>query len=469
MVPVVQVPAAVRFFEPPSLLQAWKQFQSHIDAAKDPSTLAGSIERMIESKSKQLLLEAAREVLQAQADAHGPNCPVCGARLRNVEQAERTIMTQWGEVTLRRAYGRCPKCRKYCAPADEAMGLEPSEQTSPDLAEKLTWLATRMPPSQAAEVFEHLTGQSVSVSRVERQAKKKGTEALAEREEDCQRATSTTERFEFSREHKPADEPEAFTLVIVPDAWKLRERDDWGCTEEIRARGCEPQRWHDVKSARLFRLDQRVECSERAMLLESTCVATRLGLEEFSRQLWTEAMRMGLTRAARVLVIADGGVWIWNLAQDRFPRAEGTLDFYHASQHVWAVARELFGEDDPRARRWVQPLLHQLRHGEHGKVIKRLQGLSRKHAQEAFAQTLEREWRYFDAHRDHLDYAAKADRGEPIGSGSVESLCKQYQLRFKRSGQFWKTENAEALLELDNRRRNNRWASLWPHLNPSEN
>jgi hypothetical protein len=469
MVAVVKVPVDVRASGPRSLDEAWSEFRGHIQASQGKPALAGSIERRIESRSKELLLAAAREAFQAQADGCAPRCPRCGGPLRDVERAERTILTQWGEATIRRAYGRCPRCGIRVAPADAAMGLEPHEPTSPDLAEKLSWLATQMPPAQAAEVFKHLTGQSVSASRVERQAKKKGTQALAERERDCQRALSTTERFEFSKENKPEGEPEEFTLVIVPDAWKVRERDDWGRTQALRDQGQAPQRWHDVKSARVFRLDRRVEISERAALLESRCVATRGGPEVFSQLLWTEALRMGLMRAKDVLVIADGAAWIWNMADERFPRARGTLDFYHASQHLWAVAHALAGGDEERARQWVRPVLHQLRHGEHGKVLKRLHGLSLKHAQSEFADTLRREWNYFETHQERLDYGAKADRGEPIGSGSVESLCAQYQIRFKRPGQFWLTDNAERFLELENRRRNDRWASLWPHLQHSEN
>ena len=35
-----------------------------------------------------------------------------------------------------------------------------------------------------------------------------------------------------------------------------------------------------------------------------------------------------------------------------------------------------------------------------------------------------------------MDYLALAMSG-PIGSGAVESACRQQQCRFKRAGQFW--------------------------------
>jgi hypothetical protein len=66
-----------------------------------------------------------------------------------------------------------------------------------------------------------------------------------------------------------------------------------------------------------------------------------------------EARRRGLGQAPRVYVVADGGVWIWNLVTDRFAAATGVLDFYHASQHLWAVAHSLHPENAAAAQAWV--------------------------------------------------------------------------------------------------------------------
>lgn len=37
-----------------------------------------------------------------------------------------------------------------------------------------------------------------------------------------------------------------FTLVMEIDAWNIRERDDWGQSQEQRTKGIEPARWHWV-------------------------------------------------------------------------------------------------------------------------------------------------------------------------------------------------------------------------------
>ena len=74
---------------------------------------------------------------------------------------------------------------------------------------------------------------------------------------------------------------------------------------------------------------------------------------------------------------------------------------------------------------------------------------------------LTRESNYFATHRHRLDDAAGASRGEPLGSGAIESACRQHQCRFKRPGQFWTTEGDEALLALEVFWRNGRWRNLF--------
>jgi hypothetical protein len=129
--------------------------------------------------------------------------------------------------------------------------------------------------------------------------------------------------------------PEPFTLVIERDAWNIRERDDWGQSARQRAAGQEPSRWHWVYGGTCFRLDQRVESQGgRARILSRGTVMTRGGVEDLREQLFAEAQRHGLAQAAKVLVVADGAVWIWHLTSDRFSQAQQRLDYYHASQHL---------------------------------------------------------------------------------------------------------------------------------------
>jgi hypothetical protein len=276
----------------------------------------------------------------------------------------------------------------------------------------------------------------------------------------------------------PARAP--FTLVIEIDAWNIRERDQWGETEALRQQGQKPERWHWVYMGTVFRLDQRGQTAgQRAVITERGYVATRLGLEALLSQLYREALQRGLGQAQQALVIADGALWIWNLAKDRFPEARQRLDLWHADEHLWAVANELYGKGTPEAQTWVQPLLLQVRDDQTSTVITTLTQLQPR-LHQAQQKKLQTQIEYFQSNEHRMKYkeiiAARAavDKGtataaqislanEPLGSGAIESTCRQYQCRFKRTGQFWTLLGDEALLCLETFWRNARWHQLFPH------
>ena len=250
----------------------------------------------------------------------------------------------------------------------------------------------------------------------------------------------------------------------------IRERDDWGRTGEMRKQNLEPQRWHWVWVGTVFGMGSRVIKGERAMILNRGYVATRGGGDAFREQLHAEALRQGLGRVRRVVFIGDGAVWIWNLAGDRFKEAVQRVDLYHIKQHLWVVARQLC-PDAAEAGVWVRKMKNRLRRGRAGQVVsiveealKELTGQPR--------QQVEKELNYLKTNQKRMDYAAAIKRGEPVGSGAIESTCRQYQCRFKRPGQFWSQRGDEGLMCLETFWRNDRWDALFPHtegLDPSKN
>jgi hypothetical protein len=254
-------------------------------------------------------------------------------------------------------------------------------------------------------------------------------------------------------------------LVIMMDGWMLRHRgDDWGLKPAAAAG--ERVAWQECKSAVIYRLAQAVTTKNgRGLLVEKFVVAYHGDPLEFGRRVQAEARRRGLGQVPRVFVVADGGVWIWNIVADRFAAATGVLDFYHASQHLWAVAHTLHPENAAGAKAWVEPLLHQLRQGGEAAVLQTLHDLPAWCAQrrQPLPPTLATETNYFENHREHLHYAARAAEGCPVGSGAMESFCAQLQGRFKRGGQFWTEPGRRRLMALEIARRNHDWSQVWQH------
>jgi hypothetical protein len=174
-------------------------------------------------------------------------------------------------------------------------------------------------------------------------------------------------------------------------------------------------------------------------------------------------------------------VWIWNLAKDRFPDARQQLDLWHAEEHLWAVAHDLYGRGTPEARAWVEPLLQQIRDDQTAALIATLAELKPR-LQEAQQKKLQTQIEYFEHNAHRMNYkeiiaareaveagTATAEQitlaNQPLGSGAIESTCRQYQCRFKRTGQFWTTAGDEALMCLETFWRNGRWHELYPHAN----
>jgi hypothetical protein len=103
--------------------------------------------------------------------------------------------------------------------------------------------------------------------------------------------------------------------------------------------------------------------------------------------------------------------------------------------------------------------LHQLRHGGERNVLGEIAAL--KNRRGADGEVIQREKNYFASHAQRMNYQSIARRGWPIGSGAVESACRQKQCRFKRPGQFWTQAGFRHLAALDQARRNHHWEQLW--------
>jgi len=325
-----------------------------------------------------------------------------------------------------------------------------------------------MPVAEASAVLEHLTGVKVPRASLDREAKRQGQRARRLRAQlDEQACVGTTRMVQTEMVLEP------YQMIIQMDTWNIRERDDWGQTQKLRRLGQEPERWHWVYTGTCFRLDQRGRSAGgRPVISERGFVATREGIDGLREQLHGEAMRRGLGQAAAALVIADGAVWIWRLADDRFGQARQRLDYYHAVQHLAAVAEALFGEDKAKLKGWLRPLAKQLKDQSAIKVMERLEEILEGLPKGAKAEAVAKEVNYLKEHKDRMDYRAAQRRGEPIGSGAVESTCRQNQCRFKRPGQYWSHQGDEALLCLETFWRNQRWSLLFPHsrqIDPSKN
>jgi hypothetical protein len=126
------------------------------------------------------------------------------------------------------------------------------------------------------------------------------------------------------------------------------------------------------------------------------------------------------------------------------------VDYYHASERLWAMAEALFG-GGPVARAWARRMQ---------KLLKKPNGIRRvlnsaaalRSRQELTGkpkQDFRKAYNYLRERTKYMRYAAYKRVGIPCGSGVTEAACKTiYTQRLKLSGMRWKKAGAQTILNL---------------------
>ena len=317
--------------------------------AKRPMNALREAEQAVLAESREWALRRLTERMQEEANAMERLCPKTGQPLKDTRWRAMSLHTVSGSIELRVRHGFSEALREWVCPARIAWGLQERQRVSPAWQARVCYTSTPTGSFEKAAAMAQCWGTAVSDDLIHHHVQQCGAAATA-----------------LSLPTPPvAPHEPAFSLVIMMDGWMARERGpDWGVSPRKKA----PERiaWHEIKSAVIYRLEQRAKKeSGRGLLLGKYIVACppETAPVDFGAAVEAEARRRGLGRAKVIYLVMDGAVWLWDLAEDRFRAAVKTLDFHHASEHLWAVGRVLHGEGSAETTAWVEPLLHRLRHG----------------------------------------------------------------------------------------------------------
>ncbi|HSO75399.1 MAG TPA: ISKra4 family transposase, partial [Blastocatellia bacterium] len=151
-------------------------------------------------------------------------------------------------------------------------------------------------------------------------------------------------------------------------------------------------------------------------------------------------------------------------------RAKFLVDFYHVSEYL-SAASELLGES--KKALWFRQQQRRLKANQTREVIKELTKLEEiekaKLANATNRTSITKEEqpasacrRYLENRLEYLDYKTALKSGLPISSGETESGHRWViQVRLKKAGAWWKTDNAERMLKLRTMRASGEWATYW--------
>lgn len=311
------------------------------------------------------------------------------------------------------------------------------------------WLSGKMTYAETVEVLERVGHMTVSTSSVWRLAQRWGERFRVV--EEMERKWGGTPSQEGERRKGAGSK----RMGVAMDGGMIHIRDEG---------------WKELKVGSIFDVGVRKrreavtqEWMELGHAEEESFIAHLGGPEEFGKMSWAEARRRGWERATATEALGDGAPWIWNLVQEHFYDSCQVVDWYHAAEHLGAVARMLYGEETEAAKRWYQRQRTTLYQGHALRIAKELEAEAKGRPQQA--EALQREAGYFRNNYRRMQYLQMREEKWAIGSGMVESGVKRYKMRFCGAGMRWSREGAERLLSIRTAVMSRRFDETWHKAN----
>jgi hypothetical protein len=346
----------------------------------------------------------------------------CGGTLHYQRMREATVISVFGRTLYVRAYYAGCQCKQGKAPLDKQFGLEAGAVTA-GLAALLALAGIEFSYDKSPQWLQAYLLFDISENTVRSETERMG--ALQEKREEALIQRSQDERYLQQRQRNPGQ--------IVPrlygsiDAAKVRiePRPKKGKEKEAH------EDWRDMKLLCWFETEtvppsQRSQRHQKKVVREQPALRARnmqyfceiTKAEVFGKLLWATGCTVNADLCQDLVFLGDGAVWIWNLVSQYYPHAKQIVDWYHAEEHLEIVAAAAFSNSTQRAS-WLEDTTQALWEGQVEDVIAACQALAQSCLQASQAAT------YFTNNMERMRYDRFRAAGYMIGSGTIESGCKQ--------------------------------------------
>ena len=362
----------------------------------------------------------------------------------------KQILTVLSSVDVQRAYYHCPRCQSGWVPKDQELDVVGSS-FSPGVRRMMGRVGAKQPFAQGRADLEELAGVVVKTKQVERVSAQLGVqfEALCQHEREAILSDKVVPLL-----------PAVPILYIAMD----------GTGVPVVPRETEGRRGKDAtgkaktREAKIGCVFTQTKQDEQGYPIRDEDSTTYVGAiesaEVFGSRIYAEAVRRGLRQAQKVVVLGDGGSWIWGIAAQCFPWATETVDLYHAREHLANLGKLVYGPTSTEAKQWASARSEQLDDGDVEAVVTSMKRLRPR--QNNAGKEVRKAINYFQTNKERMRYAKFRQQGLFVGSGVVEAGCKiVVGLRLKQSGMRWTVNHANAIIALRCCQLSRRWEEFW--------
>lgn len=336
----------------------------------------------------------------------------CGKQAQYVRRRAAVSITLHGKISYRRAYYVC-ECGQGQCPLDKRLAIEPG-QMSAELKTIAALFGVQEAYATSSTTLARLLPVELSPNSIRTVCQEVGEIILAEearllkasQDLHCQTAT---QRGQVPQER----------LYLSVDGFQAPFEDGW----------------HEMKAGVLWKAADDKKAYDQHYFVDTA------SSDDFAKLVWAKAWQHGADLAKQLVILGDGSVWIWNMAKRLFPNAIHIVDAFHAASYLGKIAADAFGEATPEAIAWFEYHKTLLHDGHLAELMHACRTIRPK------AQTAsDAACRYFANNRTRLRYPKYRALGLQIGSGVMESTCKQIGLqRLKLAGARWSEAGARKL------------------------
>jgi hypothetical protein len=378
----------------------------------------------------------------------------CGGKLKYQRRRAATIWSVFGKVVYKRAYYAGCACQNGCAPVDRRYGIEAGKVTA-GLAHLIALSGIKESFDEGRKWLKEYLLFEVSENTIRSETQKMG-----ELQRQADQALIKEMQDEKSLQKREQSQPVAPDILYgsIDAATPALA----GGAREVRIEPHNPQEkavenretWRDLKAGCWYEgevvpVRQQSGCqkdkAQREGAKSKKYFCDIAEAKEFGKLLWATSCVVGADRARLLVFICDGAVWIWNLIAQYFPNAIQIVDWYHATDRLKRIAEESFPNLEER-QDWLKQVTEDLWQGKGELVIEACRPLAKK------SKWAKQSLTYYRNNLERMRYDKFRAAGLLLGSGIIESGCKQIVTQRLKLEFGWRDSRCQSTNCLDERR-----------------
>jgi hypothetical protein len=377
-----------------------------------------------------------------------------GIKFRKIKNdTEITILTKHGNIKIYRDYYFSRIKSEGFGIIDDKIEIIQEHRMTKSMIEELTFVGQKEDCfEEGKNTIKRYLGLDISSKQIQKVSEEVGKEIFVQDVELADEIAINKE-YRLSRTKNKSKEPIS-SMYVMADGSML----------SLLGKA----NWKEIKLGLVIRDDEinvKYPNSENINITDKEYISYLGNKDEFKKVLYATAVKNGFVEGyTKVVCVADGASYLWNMFEELFPGCEKILDNYHFKENVSKFADWIFEGDELGKKSWINKIIDLSFENKSDEIIKeiKLTNYNKKNR----PSNIPNLYLYVSERKDLINYGNFLEKGYIIGSGHIESAHKSVlQKRLKQSGMHWSKEGAQYIAALRTKYKSNLWHMVIYNIN----